>query len=209
MSAPASTIRPRRRRRRARLPGSGSRRRSSPSAVETLAPVSMAARQLHPGRRRRRGAEPRGDGRRPRPTTSCSSVRHRPAVRVGTVVPSHETIARAPAARLRELLRLDDPGARLAGDEARARRAARDGIRRASRGPRRRTPRAPAACGDARSRDRRSWTISFAIERVVEVGDLVARAHARVHAHADPARLPVGRDPPGRRAGTRARRPRR
>ena len=36
-------------------------------------------------------------------------------------------------------------------------------------------------------------------ERVVEIRDLVAGADAGVDAHADPARLPVGRDPPRRR----------
>ena len=32
--------------------------------------------------------------------------------------------------------------------------------------------------------------------RVVELRDLVSRPDARVHAHADARRLPVGRDPP-------------
>ena len=36
-------------------------------------------------------------------------------------------------------------------------------------------------------------------ERVVEIGDLVSRPHARVDAHADATRLPIGRDPPRRR----------
>ena len=46
-------------------------------------------------------------------------------------------------------------------------------------------------------------------ERVVEIRDLVAGADAGVDAHADPARLPVGRDPPRRREEAAWRRPRR
>jgi hypothetical protein len=35
--------------------------------------------------------------------------------------------------------------------------------------------------------------------RVVETADLAPRLHTGVHTHAGPTRLPVGRDPPGRR----------